>query len=122
MIYRGRLVLVVAAAISMVAVFVAPGHASAMSEKTRNILNHVGQVSAAPTICPDAEVEDEKVALLLMMAGIDLKRDEHRRIIETKMRETIAALRGKDADMACAAIFLLYGPTGQNVPGLVRRK
>ncbi len=93
-----------------------------MSDTTRNLLSHIGQVSAAPAICRDAEVDDTKVALLVVMAGIDLERPEHRRAIEAKMKETVAAFRGKSGDVGCAAVFMLYGPNGQNVPGLVRRK
>lgn len=109
-------------AVALVAGTVAIHDAYAMSEKTRNILGHIGQVSAAPKICSQAEVDDEKLALLVIMAGIDLKRPEYFMAIQEKMNETIAAFQGNSDDVGCAAVFLLYGPSGQNVPGLVRRK
>lgn len=93
--------------------------AFALSDEQTAALSHVGQVMAGVRICDKIQAKQGAIALLLTFFEIDLKDPLQKALVESKIDDTVSVWAGRDADAACAAIMMLYGPDGQNVPGLV---
>jgi hypothetical protein len=100
----------------------APMAAQALSSELQAALNHVGQVMAGEVVCPRVAASQSSLALIIVGHGGNLADPAQAQIVKDKARETVAAWKGKDTDAACAAVLMLYGPRGANVPGLVRAK
>lgn len=98
------------------------GQALAFSDKQMNVMSHVGQVIAASKICSKIEVSEGATAMMMAAYQVDLSDPLVSGVVESKVRDTVAAFAGKDEDAACVAVMFLYGPGGQNVPGLLRWK
>ncbi|WP_439604525.1 hypothetical protein [Shinella sp.] len=82
-----------------------------------NAMRHIAQVMAITNLCSTVEMNSTAVTLVAMGNGVDLSRDGD--TIRNLAREQMAPWQGKDAEAACVAGMLLYGPDGQNVPGLL---
>lgn len=100
----------------------APATAQTLSSELQAALGHVGQVMAGEVVCPRVAASQSSLALIVAVHGGNLADPLQARIVKDKARETVAAWKGKDTDAACAAVLMLYGPRGANVPGLVRSK
>ncbi|PBC02708.1 hypothetical protein [Mesorhizobium sp. WSM3860] len=105
-----------------VALFVLPGPAFAYSDGQLAVMSHVGQAIAGTKICPKLEINEG--AMALMFADEDVKLDDPTvaAVIRTKIEETVRAWDGKDEGLGCAAVLMLYGPSGAKVSGLLRFK
>ncbi|RWK23685.1 hypothetical protein, partial [Mesorhizobium sp.] len=92
--------------------FVMPGPAFAYSDAQMAVISHVGQAIAGTKICPKLEINEG--AMALMLAAEDVKLDDPmvRAGIRSKVEETVRAWQGKSEDLACAAVLMLYGPSG----------
>jgi len=106
----------------MAATWIGCAEAQSLSQEQRNALNHLGQVMAIGIECPEYEASQLNVSLL--MAGYDL--DFSKPAIERMMRDIVAqsreGLRATGTKIGCVVAWGLYGPGGQNVPNLIRRK
>src|SRR4051812_11966708 len=96
--------------------------AFAYSDAQMAVMSHVGQAIAGTKICSKAEISEGSVALMLATHQVKLDDPTVAAVIRGKVEETVAAWRGKDEQIACAAVLMLYGQNGSNVPGLLRVK
>lgn len=90
---------------------------SALAGEKENAIRHIAQVMATTHLCPKVEMNSTAMTLIAAGYGVDLSRDAD--AIRAIAREQMAAWQGKDADAACVAGMMLYGPDGQNIPGLL---
>lgn len=96
--------------------------ARAMSDEHMAAASHIGQVIAGAKICKKVEMVTTNMALVTVGLGVDLEDPLFAELVQDKVEETVEAWRGRDEDVACLAVMFLYGPDGQNVPGLLRWK
>lgn len=92
----------------------------AFADERANVLKHFAQALAVAKLCDKVEVADGQAAVIAVAYGIDL--NEHRSELLAEAQRQMAPWSGKGADAACVAGMLLYGPDGENVPGLLRWK
>ncbi|WP_141246043.1 hypothetical protein [Mesorhizobium sp. WSM3859] len=111
--------LVCAAAIFWLAV---AGQAFAYSDKQMAVMSHLGQAIAGTKICSKLEISEAEVAVMITAYKVDLGDPTVAAVIRSKVDETISAWAGKGEDLACTGALILYGPSGSNVPGLLRIK
>ena len=96
--------------------------AQSFSQKQQNAMNHVAQVLAAIAFCPEFESNDAIIVLLGMHYNFTISDEKTKAIIVAKAREHKAGLEKVGKTAGCLAAWALYGPGGQNVPDLIRRK
>jgi hypothetical protein len=106
----------------MTTALLCPESAWALTSQQRNALGHIGQVLGGQKICPRLHLQEAMISGLAVMFDLDLTASEQSSIVTAKAKETIGAWRGKDPILACAAVLMLYGPNGANVPGLLAEK
>lgn len=108
--------------VAAVAVFLATaGGACAVDAEARaNVMQHIAQAMAAQEICDRLEAQKGMITFLGVSYGIDFKVDGDELLRLT--REQMRSMEGRSKDAACVAGLVLYGPDGQNVPGLLREK
>lgn len=107
-------------AIIILAILSADGHA--ITQEKRNVLEHIGQVFAGAELCSRIAVDVEAVGAVYLFFKIDLDDPTQYAVVLGKGKEAIEAMRGRGESFACTASMLLYGPEGENVPGLLRWK
>lgn len=98
------------------------GQALAYSDKQMAVMSHLGQAIAGTKICSKLEISEGQVAVMITAYKVDLGDATVAAVIRSKIDETVSAWAGKGEDMACAGALILYGPSGTNVPGLLRIK
>jgi hypothetical protein len=96
--------------------------AQSYSTEQRNAMNHVSQVLAAAAACPEYESNDTMLAVIGMHYKFDISEDKTRSVIVAKAKEHKAGMEAMGKTTGCLAAWALYGPGGQNVPNLLRRK
>lgn len=97
------------------------GGAGAVDAEARaNVMRHIAQAMAAQQICDRIEAQKGTITFLGVSYGIDFKADGDELLRLT--REQIQSMEGRSKEAACIAGLVLYGPKGQNVPGLLREK
>nr|WIE90834.1 hypothetical protein P9270_025400 [Mesorhizobium sp. WSM4875] len=104
---------------AVVSLFVMPGPAFAYSDGQMAIMSHVGQAIAGTRICPKLEINEGAMALMLAAEDVKLDDPTVAAVIRSKIKETVRAWDGKSEDLACAAVLMLYGPSGK-IAGLLR--
>lgn len=80
-------------------------------------MRHLAQVMAIVNLCPKVEMKSTAMALVAVGYDVDLTRDGD--AIRAIVHEQMAPWKDKDPEAACVAGMMLYGPEGQNVPGLL---
>lgn len=118
----GRRLSWVQVGVGAIAVLAGPSAVAQVSGKQRNALNHMAQVSAAAAVCEDLRSNDGLVSLMLVTYGIDLAKPAIAKQAEELAREHIAGIRAVGPQIGCRVAYALYGPAGENVPGLLRRQ
>jgi hypothetical protein len=98
------------------------GQALALTQEQRTALSVVGQVFAGAKMCDAIALNEMAIGALYLRFAIDLDNREQYAIVLAKGQETVEAWRGRDQSDACVGAMLLYGPDGENVPGLLRWK
>lgn len=98
------------------------GQAFAYSDEQLNVMSHIGQAIAATRICSRVTVSDSAAAIMLAAYEVKLDDPVVAGVVKSKIEETVAAWAGKSEDLACAAVLMLYGPAGSNVPNLLLPK
>lgn len=104
------------------ALMMAGGGARALTDDQLNVLSHLGQVIAGEQICPSVKVDHGMVAMLIAAHGIDLDDAVQGGVVRSKIAITRDAWRDRGEMAACAAVMMLYGPGGANVPNLLEWK
>ena len=85
-----------------------------------NAMHHIAQVMAAASLCHSIEPQTILLALVATGNGIDMERDQPEMLDDALRLKTSMANLPEDA--VCASALALYGPGGQNVSGLVKKK
>ena len=98
------------------------GQAFAYSDKQMAVMSHLGQAIAGTKICSKLEISEGEVTVMITAYKVNLDDPTVAAVIRSKVDETVSAWAGKGEDLACAGALILYGPTGSNVPGLLRIK
>ena len=99
-----------------------PGSGQSFSQAQQNAMNHVAQVLAATAACPEYETNDVMLVLIGVRYKFEISDEKTKAIIVAKAREHKAGLEAAGRTVGCLAAWALYGPGGQNVPDLLRRK
>jgi hypothetical protein len=95
----------------------------ALAQSARdNALNHISQVMAIELECPEYEGSTGNLALLSVGYKIDLADRATAARITSLVAEHRAGLRAAGKQIGCMVGWGLYGPGGENVKGLLRRK
>ncbi|TIM70332.1 MAG: hypothetical protein E5Y52_02700 [Mesorhizobium sp.] len=102
-----------------VSLFALTGSAFAYSDAQMTVMSHVGQAIAGTKICPKLKINQGAMALMLAAEDVKLDDPTVRAVIRSKVEETVRAWQGKSEDLACAAVLMLYGPSGR-IAGLLR--
>lgn len=84
-------------------------------------MNHVAQVFAASTECPDYQANTTGLAMLGMAYKFSIDDENVRAFVIAKIGEHKAGLRAAGV-AGCLVAWALYGPGGQNVPNLLSRR
>lgn len=101
---------------------ISPVCAQSLTEKQSAAADHLAQVMAIELECPEFQAHSGNV--LILMAGYDLKIGDEplsSRIVGL-VRDHRAGLRAAGSKIGCLVGWGLYGPGGQNVPNLLRKK
>ncbi|RUV15499.1 hypothetical protein EOA91_21770 [Mesorhizobium sp. M1A.F.Ca.IN.022.04.1.1] len=102
-----------------VSLFALTGSAFAYSDGQLAVMSHVGQAIAGTKICPKLEINEGAMALMLAAEDVKLDDPTVAAAVRGKIEETVRAWEGKSEDLACAAVLMLYGPSGR-IAGLLR--
>lgn len=111
-----------AAALALAAALASPAAAQTLTRQQRNAANHVAQVMAIELECPEFAASGYNVAVLLGGYKLDLGQAPLAGQFPEMVREHRAGLRAAGNKVGCMVGWGLYGPGGQNVPDLLRKK
>jgi len=97
-------------------------HALDLSQQQKNAVNHIAQVVATESYCP--EYRANAVAINAMAKGyrLDLNDQYIRNVTTLLAKEHLSGLRAAGQKAGCLAAWALYGPGGENVPNLLARR
>ncbi|NBJ13227.1 hypothetical protein [Microvirga arsenatis] len=98
-----------------------PGAAQTFTQSQRNAMNHVSQVLAAATACPEYKPNLVLLALIGVQYKFSIEDPKVNAIIVAKAKEHKAGIEAAGKTIGCLAAWALYGPGGQNVPDLLSR-
>lgn len=94
--------------------------AAADSASQVNVLNHVAQASVAERLCPTLSANSALMVATLLYNGVDITRPRDEARFKARLEHYMRELQPLRRDTFCASARFLYGPNGQNVPGLLR--
>lgn len=94
---------------------------AATAEQKRNAIHHIAQVIAAQRLCDRVEANTTMLGLISTSAGIDIDGAD-RELLVADTRAQIRSMQDMGQDGVCASALLLYGPSGMNVPDLLKSK
>lgn len=86
---------------------------------------HLGRVIAMDQSCPDLRMEEGVVIALVAKAGLkweDVTAGGRLNAATEAGMKDFLTVYGKSKVDACAMGYVLYGPEGKNVPGMIERK
>lgn len=99
-----------------------PAWAQSFSTEQRNVINHLAQVLATTKYCSQLASNDTAIAMLLVGYEIDIRKRQVVDELTSKVRQHFDALKATSPEIGCRVAYALYGPGGENVPGLLTRK
>jgi hypothetical protein len=99
----------------------ATSQAQKFSQAQQNAMNHVAQVFAASTECPEYQANTARLAIIGMVHNFSINDENVQAFVIAKMKEHQAGLTVAGA-AGCLVAWALYGPGGQNVPHLLSRR
>jgi hypothetical protein len=104
------------------ALAVSAANAQTLSRQQSNAVNHLAQVMAIELECPQYEANTLSLALLLSGYKLDIGSEPVSTRIQKLVAEHRAGLRAAGPKVGCVMAWGLYGPGGQNVQDMIRRK
>lgn len=112
-----------AAALLMVGVVVSgQSIAQSLTRQQSNAANHLAQVMAIELECPEYEANMVSLALLMSGYKLDIGSEPLASRMRTMVAEHRAGLKVAGQKIGCLVGWGLYGPGGENVKNLIRRK
>lgn len=93
---------------------------AAVAGERENALNHIAQVIAVSQLCDKVTLNTTMIALLAARFGVDFERDKIE--LATQIANQSKPWKAEPNEAICGAGVYLYGPNGQNVPGLLALK
>lgn len=105
--------------IIFLATLFAANQAFAYTKEQNNVLNHAAQVIAAAGLCPALEAQTNLITATLVMFG--LSNADLPEVASRALKKSVE-IENLDRQMLCLSAKILYGPKGENVPGLLLEK
>ncbi|MCA0345313.1 MAG: hypothetical protein LCH99_37185 [Proteobacteria bacterium] len=107
--------------VTLLFVCTAAGGAFALDVTQSNTLEHVGQATAAASLCSKIEIDTLLVSALLSVKNLNLEDPQQQKIAFKAASETRKSFADWKEDSICVAAMMTYGPNG-SVPGMLRWK
>lgn len=109
-------------AIAIVAALAGPALAQSLTQQQRNAVNHLAQVMAIEIECPEYEANQLNLAVLTSGYKLDLSSPAIERMMRDIVGKSREGIRSAGNKVGCLVGWSLYGPGGQNVRDLIRRR
>ncbi len=93
-----------------------------MTVAQQNVINHIGSAKAIVDRCPKLVARQEVLIIALVLQEIRLDDEPFRSALARRIASETSELSDHSDDVVCTVGLLLYGPSGQNVEGLLTRR
>lgn len=96
--------------------------AQSRSQQQTHAANHLAQVMAIELECPEYQASALNVSLLMARYDLEIGTEPLASRMTRLVAEHRAGLQAAGRKVGCIVGWGLYGPGGQNVPNLLRKK
>ncbi|MFC5505157.1 hypothetical protein [Bosea massiliensis] len=100
----------------------APAFAQSLSQQQQNATNHFAQVMVIANNCPDYKANELMIGFMIQHFKIDFDEAKTKALLRTRYAEHEKGFKLAGGKVGCLLGWSLYGPGGQNVPGLLAEK